>query len=267
LPPLLELLPPQPAPAEKNSSSMSPNPAMRRLRVGIPTRKIPANSAPLVAANQPKPGGEVTAPDKDRAAVVLTVSVEVPELFATEVGAKEHVGAGVPPPVTAQVRATVPLKPAVEPIVIVEVADAPAVTEAAESAPAAMVKSGVGVAVTVKLTVVEWLRTPEVPVTVMLEVAIGVDAVVAIVSVDVSVVTEAGLKLQVAPVGKPLQLSVTVPVKPCVCDTLTVDVPDCPGPTTAAAVPPTEKSGVETKPGQDVASTPASTEPSPVTRS
>jgi hypothetical protein len=182
----------------------------------MPTRNIPANSAPLLAANQPKPRGRVTAPDRECAAVVLIVSVELPELFATEVGAKEHVGAGVPPPVTAQVRATVPVKPAVEPIVMIEVADAPAATVADESAPAAMVKSGVGAAVTVKLTVVEWLKTPEVPVTVMLEVAIGVDAVVAIVSVDVPAVTVAGLKVHVAPVGKPLQLSVTVPVKPLV---------------------------------------------------
>ena len=197
----------------------------------------------------------------------MIVSVDVPELFATEVGTKAHVGAGVPPPVTVQARVTVPLKPAVEPIVIVEVADAPAAIVAVESAPAEIVKSGVTGALTVRLTDVVWVNDPEVPVTVMFDVAIGVAAVVVMVRVEVPVVTEAGLKLQVAPAGKPLQLSATVPVKPFVGDTVMVDVPDCPGPTTVTAVPPTEKSEVETKPGHAVASTFAFTEPKPVTRS
>ena len=112
------------------------------------------------------------------------------------------------------------------------------------------------------------MSDPEVPVTVILEVATGVPLVVAIVSVDVPEVTEAGLKEQVAPVGKPpLQLSATVPEKPFVGVTVMVEVPDCPGPTTVTAVPPTEKSGDETKPGHAVASTLAFTEPNPVTRS
>jgi hypothetical protein len=246
---------------------MSPSPTMCRRREGTPTRKIPANSTPL-AANQLKPRGEITAPDRECDAVVLIVSVDVPELFGTEVGANAQVGAGVPPPLTAQVRATVPLKPAVEPTVIVEVDDAPAVTVEAESAPAVRVKSGVSGAVTVKLTEVAWLKAPEVPVTVMLEVAIGVAAAVEIVRVDVPVATEAGLNEHVAPVGKPpLQLSTTVPEKPFVGDTLMVDVPDVPGPAMVTAVPPTAKSGLDTKPGQAVASTLAFTEPNPVTRS
>ena len=262
---LLEL-PPQPTPAAKNTSSMSPSPTMRRRREGTPTRKIPANSTPL-AANQLKPRGEITAPDRECDAVVLIVSVDVPELFGTEVGANAHVGAGVPPPLTAQVRATVPLKPAVEPTVIVEVDEAPAVIVEAERAPAVRVKSGVSGAVTVKLTEVAWLKAPEVPVTVMLEVAIGVAAVVEIVSVDVPVDTEAGLNEHVAPVGKPLQVNATVPAKPFVGDTVMVDVPDVPGPAMVTAVPPTAKSGLDTKPGQAVASTLAFMEPNPVTRS
>ena len=65
------------------------------------------------------------------------------------------------------------------------------------------------------------MSDPDVPVTVILEVAIGVDAVVAMVRVDVDDVdvpgvSEAGLKEQVAPAGKPLQLRATVPGKPCV---------------------------------------------------
>jgi hypothetical protein len=149
---LLLELPPQPAPAAKHTSTMSPSPAMRRRREGTPTSNIPANRAVPLAASQPKPRGEVAAPDRECDAVVLIVSVDVPELFATEVGAKAQVGAGVPPPLTAQVRATVPVKPAVEPMVIVEVADVPAATVEAESAPDSMVKSGVGAAVTARLT-------------------------------------------------------------------------------------------------------------------
>jgi len=128
---------------------------MRRGREGAPPRKkMPANNALLPVANQSKPGiecGEM-APDTECAAVVLIVSVEVPELLATEVGDNAHVGAGVPPPVTTQVSVTVPVKPAVEPTVIVEVADPPAATEAGESAPAEIVKSGVAGAPTARLT-------------------------------------------------------------------------------------------------------------------
>jgi hypothetical protein len=58
-------------------------------------------------------------------------------------------------------------------MVIVEVADPPAETDAGERSEAAIVKSGSG-AVTVKLTVVSWLKDPDVPVTVTLEVARGV---------------------------------------------------------------------------------------------
>ena len=269
LPPLL-LPPPQPTPAAKNTSSMRPSPATRRRRDAPPTKKIPANNALLLAANQPKPRpgcGGITAPDRECGAVVLTVSVDVPELFATEVGTRAHVGAGVPPPVTAHVRATVPLKPAVEPMVIVEVADAPGATVAAESAPAVIVKSGVTGALTVRLMDVVWLKDPEVPVTVILEVAIGVAAVVVMVRVDVPDVSEVGTNAQVAPVGIPPHVRATLPVNPFVGDTVMVDVPDCPGPTTVIGVPPTEKSGVETKVGHEVTRTLASTEPNPVTRS
>jgi len=108
---------------------------------------------------------------------------------------------------------------------------------------------------------------PEVPVTVMLEAAIGVAAVVVMVRADVPVGSEAGLKAQAAPAGKPLQVRSTEPVNPLVGDTVIVDVPDCPGPTTVTAVPPTEKSGVATKLGHARTSKLASTEPNPVTRS
>jgi len=243
---------------------------MRRRRKGTPSKKMPANRPLLLAANQPKPRpgcGEITRPDRECEAVVLIVSTEVPELFATEAGAKAQVGAGVPPPATPQARVTVPVKPAVGAMVIVEVDDAPATTVAEESAPAAIVKSGVGGALTVRLTDVAWLRLPEVPVTVMLELAIGVAAEVVTVRVEVPDASEGGTNAQVAPAGRPLQARATVPVNPLVGDTVMVEVPDCPGPKTLIGDPPSEKSGVATKLGHDVTSTLALTEPNPVTRS
>ena len=68
-------------------------------------------------------------------------------------GLKEHVGAGVPPPVMLlQLRLTVPLKPFIAEIVIVEVADAPAVTDDGESGVAERVKS-IAVSFTLKKSV------------------------------------------------------------------------------------------------------------------
>ena len=184
-----------------------------------------------------------------------------------DVALRAHVGAGVAGPVTLQARVTVPVNPPVGAIVIVDVADAPALTVAGASAEGVMVKPAAAAAVTVRLTVVLCVKAPEVPVTVTFEVAIGVAAVVAIVSVDVPVVIEAGLIVQVAPAGRPVQVRATVPVNPFVGDTFMVEVPDCPGPATVTGVPPTEKSGVATNVGHDVTSTLASTVPSPVTRS
>jgi len=76
------------------------------------------------------------------AAVVLTVSVEVPAPPATGVGLNEHVGARVTTGVMAlHDRATLPLKPFCVAIVMVEVPDAPAEIVAGENADAATVKS------------------------------------------------------------------------------------------------------------------------------
>jgi hypothetical protein len=82
------------------------------------------------------------------------VSVDVPELFATEVGATAQVGPVAVAPATLQVRATVPLNPATDPTVIIEVADAPGATLAAEIAPAESVKSGTAAAATERFTFV-----------------------------------------------------------------------------------------------------------------
>jgi hypothetical protein len=268
--PLLLLPPPQPIPAAKNISSISPSPATRRRRREETARpKTPTSSVLLLAANQPKPWrgrSEADAPDITCGAVVLTVSVEVPEPLATEVGLNEHLGAGVPPPVMLQARLTVPLKPFIEVMVIVEVDDPPAETVAGETAEAAIPKSGV---ITVRLMDVLWLTDPEVPVIVTLEVATGVAAVVVIVSVDVPDVTELGVNAQLAPVGRldATHVRSTAPLNPFVGDTVMVEVPDCPGAETLIGVPPTEKSGVATKPGHEVTNKWASMEPSPVTRS
>jgi hypothetical protein len=111
-------------------------------------------------------------------------------------------------------RVTVPVKPLVGVIVTVDVAEVPATTEAGERAVAAIAKS----AVTVRLTVVSWLKDPKVPVAVTVEVAGGVAAVVVIVSTEVTAVTPGvtvgGLKAQLAPSGRPEQVSVTALLKP-----------------------------------------------------
>lgn len=231
---------------------------------------MPAKSAPLLAASHPKPRPDAgrNAPDTLRAAVVLTVNVEVPEAFVTELELNAQVGAGGPPPVMLlQASATVPVKPPVGAMVTVEVADPPAETVAGDSAGAVIVKPG---ADTVRLTDVLWTVAPEVPVTVILEVVAGVFEFVVTVSVDVpGPFNEPGEKPQFAPTGRlaVAQVRVTVPLNPFVMDTVIVEVPDCPGPGTITGVPPTEKSGAVTKPGHEVTSTLASIEPSPVTRS
>jgi hypothetical protein len=75
-------------------------------------------------------------------AVVLTVIVDVPEALATEAGLNEHAGGRLTTGVMLQDRVTAPLKPLCAVIVIVDVAETPAATEAGESAEAATVKSG-----------------------------------------------------------------------------------------------------------------------------
>ena len=152
------------------------------------------------------------------AAVVLTVSVEVPEPPDTDAGLNEQVGVTVTAGATLHVNATALLKLLIGAMVIVAVEDPPAETVAGLSVEAAIVKSGTSV--TVKLTVVLWIKDPKVPVTVTLEVAIGVTAVVLIVRVEVAAVapgvTTKGLKLQVEPSGRPEQLIVTGLLKPLI---------------------------------------------------
>ena len=70
-------------------------------------------------------------------------------------------------------------------------------------------------AFTTSVTLVLWLRLPLVPVMVKGYVPAGVEQPVEIVSVeDPDPLIEAGLKLDVAPLGKPLTPRLTVPVNP-----------------------------------------------------
>ena len=89
------------------------------------------------------------------AAVVLTVSVDVPDPPVTDAGLNAHVGPRVAAGATLQVKATALVKLLTGAMVIVEVEDAPAETEAGASAVAAIVKSPAGGAVTVRVTGVE----------------------------------------------------------------------------------------------------------------
>ncbi|GAC1446788.1 MAG: hypothetical protein NVSMB56_08810 [Pyrinomonadaceae bacterium] len=73
------------------------------------------------------------------------------------------------------------------------------------------------------VTVVVRVRPPPVPVIVNGNVPVGVLLVVVTVIVEApEVITEAGLKLAVAPAGNPLTLKVTAPVKPPEGVTVTV---------------------------------------------
>lgn len=141
-------------------------------------------------------------------AVVLTVRVEVvPGLI--EAGLSKQVGAGVPPPVTAHVRATAALKPPVALMLIVEVADPPGELTVPVAGAAETVKLP---PVTLRVTVAGLLGAG-VPVIVTVEVPTGVAALVEIVRVsfvDEPGVTGLEVNAQVAPDGRPEgQLRVT----------------------------------------------------------
>ena len=108
-PPLLLLLPP---PQEgRNISPLSREPI--RIRPNKYLRRVPAPSRPPPASTIAT-GSHTDCRDEckrragvpARGAVVLTVSVEVPEPPLTEAELNAQVGAGVPPPLTLHVRVT-----------------------------------------------------------------------------------------------------------------------------------------------------------------
>ena len=78
-------------------------------------------------------------------------------------------------------------------------------------------------AFTTRVRLVLWLRAPLVAAMVSEYVPAGVAQLVEAVSVEEpEPLTEAGLKLAIAPLGKPLTLKLTVPVNPLSGFTLTV---------------------------------------------
>jgi hypothetical protein len=68
---------------------------------------------------------------------------------------------------------------------------------------------------TTKVTLAECCKLPDVPVIVTVELPAGVDELVEMLTAGLpEPLTDPGLKLAVAPVGKPLAPKVTVPVNP-----------------------------------------------------
>lgn len=89
------------------------------------------------------------------------------------------------------------------------------------------------------------------------------------VALDAFTVTELVLSEHVIRLddGGGVQLRSTVPAKPLVGSTVMVEVPGLPGEAIVTTVPPTEKLGVATKPGQAVTRLCASMDPSPLATS
>lgn len=80
---------------------------------------------------------------------------------------------------------------------------------------AVILKSGCGGAFTTSVTVAVWVRLPLAPVMVSVYVPAGVvEEVVTFRVEDPAPLIEAGLKLPEAPVGNPLTLNATLPLKP-----------------------------------------------------
>jgi len=163
-------------------------------------------------------------------APTLIVRVDVAEPPAggvTEAGLKVPV---VPVGKPVIERLTAELKLFKDVIVMVEVPEPPGAIDRDEGE-APMEKSGA--AVTVSDIVVLCVRAPLVPVTVRVTVPVGVAAPTLIVRVDVAEppaggVTEVGLKVPVAPVGKPVIERLTAELKLFRDVMVIVDVPELP---------------------------------------
>jgi hypothetical protein len=142
-------------------------------------------------------------------ATVETVSVVLPAPN-TDVGLKLPL-APVGRPATLKL--TLPLKPLLGVTVDVYVVPLPCTTLRDDG----VVESEKSGAVTISVTLFEWVNVPSVPVIVTVYVPVGVLTAVEIVPVVVpEVVTDGGLNTALAPVGRPLALNVTVPVYPLI---------------------------------------------------
>jgi hypothetical protein len=161
---------------------------------------------PVIAKTEPPPGVFVP---------VVTVRVELPDVVMV-LGEKE---ADAPAGRPGAVKLTWSVKPYSAPTVTVYVALPPGSTEK-ELGVADMEKSGPD---TIKVTDAEFVSEPAVPVTVTVELPVGVpDAVVTVIVELPDVVMEAGEKEAVAPDGKPVALRVTGPVNPLTAPIFTV---------------------------------------------
>jgi hypothetical protein len=153
-------------------------------------------------------------------AALVTVSVDVPDAVIVSGENDAVTSAGRPDALSL----TEPVKPLSAPIVTVNVVPAPWMTDL-EAGLAEIVKSGTGAGLIVSVALVERTTGPLVPVNVIAGVPVGVEALVASVTVDVpDVVIDAGENVAVAPWGSPVALSPTVPVKPFTAPIVTVKV-------------------------------------------
>jgi hypothetical protein len=111
------------------------------------------------------------------------------------------------------VKATLPVKPPVRAMVTVLAPLAPWVKVRLDGL-ADSVKLGVAVGFTVKLTVAVRVSPPPVPVTVTFVVPVAAVADAARVRVLLAPLVEPGLNVAVTPLGRPLAVKATLPVKP-----------------------------------------------------
>jgi hypothetical protein len=144
-------------------------------------------------------------------AVVITLSVENPETLIA--AGEKLLVAPVGNPLT--LNATVPLKLFTDSTLAVKFAE-PGSTMLSELGVAENAKSGTGaVAATTSVTPTVCCKVPVAPLTVTVELPMGVLAVVVTVIVDVpEALRVGGEKLTVAPLGNPVALNVTVPLNP-----------------------------------------------------
>lgn len=164
------------------------------------------------------------------------VKVSVAGFAVTPAGSPVMAIETVPLKELSAVASTLTFEPVAPAIIVSDVGDT------------ASVKSGAGGggAETVKATVTEWLKVPEVPVSAIIAVpAAAVDAAMSVTFCAAPGIRVSVAGLAVTPVGRPLMATVTVPEKPFDGTALTLIV--CPAPpetsATVAGVEASEKSG------------------------
>jgi hypothetical protein len=154
-------------------------------------------------------------------AVLATLSVNTVELLVLYGTNKAVTPLGRP--MTAKL--ALPVNPFAGTIVTVELPVAPgAILRLVGDA----VKAKYGAVVTVSASVVVWVKLPEVPVIVIVDVPEAAVLAAAIVNV-VELVELVGLNEAVTPLGRPLAEKETAPANPLIGTTVTFEVPLAPG--------------------------------------